>query len=64
LDVSTNIVLNSLAVGANQFSGPALNALFGTLHTGVGTKYISFLLNPGTATCDRSIATGRGWTII
>jgi hypothetical protein len=42
----------------------ALDALFTSLHSNPVTKTIWIGgTNPGRATCDRSIATGKGWTV-
>jgi len=43
-----------------------LNALFGTLHSNTiewWMKYIDITGNPGTATCNQSIAMSKGWTV-
>jgi hypothetical protein len=49
----------------NQLTATALNALFGTLHSNTisGENKIYIGNNPGTATCDRTIATAKGWTV-
>jgi hypothetical protein len=64
LDVSKNVALITLDCGYNKLTEDALNALFGTLHgnTIPGGKTISIGSNPGYSTCDRSIATGKGWS--
>jgi len=59
--VSKNTKLQELGCWKNQLSTAALNALFGTLHSNGGTLYINE--NPGSATCDRSIATNKGWIV-
>ena len=64
LDVRNNTVLKTLDVTINQLSTSALNNLFGTLHSNnVGHKEIFIDNNPGTNTCNRSIATNRGWYV-
>lgn len=64
LDVSKNIALESISCSNNQFTTAELNTLFGTLHrNNVPTKLIQIGGNPGTATCDRSIAESKGWHI-
>jgi len=65
LDVSKNTALTVLSCEFNWLSATALNTLFGTLHgnTIVGGKWIYTYGNPGMYTCDRSIATGKGWTV-
>jgi hypothetical protein len=44
----------------NQLTAAALNALFTSLPT-VQSGIIYISANPGTDTCDRSIATNKGW---
>lgn len=39
-----------------------LNYFFGNLAT-VSGKTVSIAINPGTGTCDRTIATAKGWTV-
>jgi len=72
LDVSNNKALRFLDCSINQFSTNGLNKLFGTLHSNTfpfnhpkfaDKKVISIILNPGTDTCDRSIAENKGWMI-
>jgi hypothetical protein len=70
LDVSNNGNLFILSCMGNQLSEDALNALFNTLHSnadiGKGAekeKVIIIRNNPGTATCDRSIAEKKGWKV-
>jgi hypothetical protein len=63
LDVSNNTALTSLECSENQFTADGLNALFGTLHGNTGSKAIHIFGNPGAGTCDRSIATDKGWTV-
>jgi len=63
LDVSKNTALTALRCQSNQFDVAALNALFGTLHDNAGSKTISIANNPGTSTCDQTIATAKGWTV-
>ena len=66
LDMSHNTALVSLGCSFNQLSAEALNALFRTLHDNNinnGHKGISIQNNPGTSTCDRSIATDKGWIV-
>jgi hypothetical protein len=65
LDVTNNTALKYLLLYDNQFTAAALNSLFGTLHSNsiAGGKSIYISNNPGTATCDKSIAEGKGWTV-
>ena len=64
LDASKNTAMTEyLSVYANQFSTEALNALFNALpHGNDGTIFI--MDNPGTNTCDPSIATDKGWNVV
>ena len=64
LDVSANTVLQSVIIHKNNFSATGLNNLFKTLHANpvpAGVKSMLYLNNPGTATCDPSIYTSKGW---
>jgi hypothetical protein len=46
----------------NNFTASALNALFESLpDVDSGDLYIGG--NPGASTCNRSIATGKGWSV-
>ena len=67
LDMSNNTILIGLNCYSNQLSATELDALFGSLHsnaiTGETANYISIYDNPGTTTCNPSIATDRGWTV-
>lgn len=64
LDVSRNIELRHLSCHDNELDADALNFLFGTLLGDDYWKEIYIHNNPGTNTCDRSIATNKGWTVI
>ena len=63
LDMRNNIHLNILYCQSNLLSAEALNALFNSLHQNTGYKIIYIGDNPGTATCDQSIATNKGWIV-
>ena len=63
LDLSHNTSLQIVYCQSNQLSAEALNALFGTLHNQPVNKIIYIGDNPGTAACDLSIATGKGWIV-
>ena len=63
LDVSENTVLTELWCISNQFTTDALNDLFGTLHNNSGSKTIWIKDNLGTATCTKSMAIEKGWTV-
>ena len=66
LDVSNNTALAGLDCSYNQLIATSLDALFGTLHSNdIGTeKKIAIYGNPGENTCNQSIATNKGWTIL
>ena len=70
LDVSTNTKLFALNCMANELSTDALDALFSSLNDRLdlypwdnNRKYIFIGDNPGTAGCNRSIATEKGWIV-
>jgi Leucine-rich repeat (LRR) protein len=66
LDVSKNTALRKLSCYNNQLSADALNTLFSSLHSNTiqgSSKEIGIRNNPGTNSCDRSIATNKGWTV-
>jgi hypothetical protein len=65
LDVSKCTALAGLSCGSNQLTANALNSLFNTLPTKTppASGGIMFGNNPGTSTCDRSIAENKGWTV-
>lgn len=46
-----------------QMSASALNDFFDSLGTASGSQTINITGAPGAATCDKSIATAKGWTI-
>jgi len=64
MNLSPNIELKKLYCDNNQLTASALDALFETLHSNQGDKSINISNNPGTADCNRSIAEGKGWTVI
>ena len=61
LNVSGLTALTGLQCDGNELQYLALNALFETLHSNAGKKYISISGNPGSSNCNRSIATNKGW---
>jgi hypothetical protein len=64
LDLSKNTALSMLWCHNNQLNAGALNTLFGTLHGNTipnQSKEINISGNPGESTCDKSIATNKGW---
>ena len=65
LDLSNNTALTTLYGNHNQLTAAALNTLFGTLHSNpISRKEIAIgYNNPGTGTCDRSIAERKGWRV-
>jgi photosystem II stability/assembly factor-like uncharacterized protein len=63
LDVSNSSALEYLNCGGNQLTSAELDALFGTLNSTAIWKFIDISNNPGTNSCNRSIATSRGWTV-
>lgn len=71
LDVSKNTNLKYLDCGDNKFSASALNKIFNDLPQGktwVEDGYteqprIFIYGNPGTKTCDKSIAEKKGWRV-
>ena len=66
LDVSKNISLKSLDIRNNLLITNTLNELFGTLQNRYfdSEKKIYIGGNPGTDTCDRSIAINNGWEVL
>jgi hypothetical protein len=54
--------LRYLYCAHNQLDAPALNVVFAQLSRITGN--ISIENNPGENTCDRSIATGKGWSFM
>ena len=67
LDVNNNSALKGLNIRSNQLTATALNTLFGTLHSNPPeqhqSKEIDINDNPGTNSCDRSIAERNRWVI-
>lgn len=51
------------SVYANYLGETELNAMFDALGTASGSQTIDARFNPGSATCDTSIATAKGWTV-
>ena len=62
------LILPSFRVGfsiANSnMDADALDAMFTSLGTANGAQTITITGNPGAATCDTTIATGKGFTIV
>jgi len=64
LDLSKNTKLRRMNCQKNQLSAEALNAMFHTLcETNNEYNFCSLYGNPGTETCDRSIARKKGWLL-
>lgn len=63
-----NLILTGLTVGINisngKMSATALNAFFTALGTAAGSQTITVTGNPGAATCDTTIATAKGFTVV
>lgn len=47
-----------------RMGATALDALFTSLGTASGTQTITITGNPGASTCDTTIATGKGYTVV
>jgi len=63
LDVSKNTALTCLECSGNNLTSAALNQIFRDLpQVTSGTIYMSG--NPGTETCDKSIAENKGWRVM
>ena len=63
LDLSKNTALNDLRCGGNdRMTKSAMEALYGTLHSNAGDKYITILYNSAGGT-DVSIAEKKGWIV-
>ena len=65
LNVNNNMVLETLNCANNQLTADALNALFISLHdnTSSGEYFISIGGNIGASTCNRNLATDKGWMV-
>jgi len=65
LNVSFSKNLKILDCSKNDLEEKALNSLFESLHSEtIEGKTITITGNPGAATCDRTIAEKKGWTVI
>lgn len=51
-------------IANNEMSASALNALFTSLGTAVGAQTITITGNPGAPTCNTTIATSKGFTVV
>ena len=63
LDVSKNTALTCLDCRNNNLTSAALNQIFKDLPQ-VTSQIIYIRNNPGTETCDKSIAENKGWRVI
>lgn len=55
---------NGFTIENSNMGADALNAMFTSLGTANGAQTITITGNPGAATCDTTIATGKGFTIV
>lgn len=71
--LTATIAMHNIAHGGMQYtfsiadgglSADQLNALFHDLKTVEDGQTITITGNPGAATCDQTIATAKGWTVI
>ncbi|MDE7074636.1 MAG: leucine-rich repeat domain-containing protein, partial [Odoribacter sp.] len=62
LDVSKNTALTRLYCYSNNLSATALNKIFNDLPQRTSELNISY--NPGSNTCDTSIAKNKGWGVL
>ena len=63
LNIGPNSKLTKLNCSYNELSDDALNDVFEMLPIASGSASIDFINNPGTATCNASIAENKGWTL-
>ena len=59
----TNGLTRSINYGNCKLSAAALNDVFSGLGAGISSPTITIANNPGAATCNRAIATGKLWTV-
>ena len=65
LDVSKNTKLTELYCHENNLTSAALNQIFRDLPQGQPSKSIIYINgNPGSNTCDKSIAKNKGWRVM
>jgi hypothetical protein len=73
LDVSGCTALTEVYCGSNKLTASALNSLFNSLPKGISwetesgysrTSTIYIHGNPGTDSCDKSIAENKGWKVV
>lgn len=67
-DSLSKLILQGLTIGFDihysNMGTQALNDLFDSLGTANGAQTITITSNPGALTCDTSIATLKGWTVV
>ena len=62
-----SLTLTGLTVGViapGNMEAEDINAFFTSLGTASGSQTVTVTSNPGSSTCDTSIATGKGWTVV
>lgn len=63
-----SVTLTGITVGFsvanNQMSATAINNMFTALGTASGAQTVTVTGNPGASTCDTTIATAKGWTVL
>jgi hypothetical protein len=59
----TNGIQYAITYGNCKLSTSAINDIFTGLGTAAGTQIINIGGNYGSATCDQTIATAKGWTV-
>jgi hypothetical protein len=64
LGTDTNSDTYSVSISSNKLSATALNEIFTALPTVTNNQEIEITDNPGTSTCNKSIATNKGWRVI
>lgn len=71
LDVSKNIALTVLKCYSNQLTSKVLNKIFTDLPKGklledsdYDQSFIDMSYNPGSETCNKSIAENKGWNVV
>ena len=55
---------NGFTIAGSNMSATALDAMFTSLGTANGVQTITITGNPGAATCDTTIATAKGFTLV
>jgi surface protein len=59
----TSGIRRAISYANCKLSTAALNDIFSGLGTASGAQTINIASNPGAATCNRAIATGKFWTV-